>query len=54
MFRTGGHHMVNLNADQIRYAFLAAAYRELFGTSPDPDALVQLTLESNKNGKQRP
>lgn len=45
--------MTNLNADQIRYAFLEAAYRELFNTRPDSNAISQLTLENNQDGKQR-
>jgi hypothetical protein len=42
--------MFDINNDQIRYSFLAASYRELFGLCPHPDEIYQLTQENKSYG----
>jgi len=43
--------MSHLNNQQIRYAFLAAAYYELFGNCPEPEVITQLTIKKTVNGQ---
>ena len=53
MFYLRENTMSDMNADQIRYRFLKAAYYELFGHNIDSDSLTPLSLEKNDDGQQK-